>query len=214
MKIFKFGSLALSSVLASALFAPLLYALPITSFTSTVGTGATQVGRLSRNSIQQDWLGTETYPGVINTATVYDYKTFTFSTATLLGADYIDVSVYDETNNGNFFLSAYANSYNPGNLAANWLGDEGASGNYFGTDARYFDIVLPVGASLVLVANNTAANGVGNNAAFDITINAYTDANYTDPVPAAVPEPSSVVLLGTGLVGVVTAVRRRITLRA
>ena len=44
---------------------------------SLVAADPTQLGRLSRNAIPQDWANTETYPGAINGATSYRYRTYT-----------------------------------------------------------------------------------------------------------------------------------------
>jgi hypothetical protein len=202
------------SLLTFAALVPAARAESIATFTSTIGVGAsTQLGRLSRSGVQQDWNGGEAYPGVFNPTTPYSYHTYTFNSSLFTGAPYVDISIFDELNTASFFISAYAISYNSTNLKVNWLGDEGGSGNFFGSDARYFDVILPVGDSLVLVASTVGSATTGLADPFDIAINAYSDTMYDDPTittPTTVPEPSTLLTLGTGLVGLATAVRRRV----
>ena len=214
----KFRSLILGGICAAALFAGNALALPIDYFTGSVAaTDPIQLGRPSRNGVPQTWTGQESYPGVINTTTVYHYTTYTYIPAQLSGGTYIDLTVFDTLGTNLTFLSAYANSYNPNNRAQNWLGDEGSSGDYqffAGTpgDARFFDVFLPANANLILVANTTGGGLSGTNNPYDIAINAFSDTQYTDPIPAT-PEPSTFIELGTGMLVLAGMLRRRLNLR-
>lgn len=202
---------ALSTVLLAVPLAGLpasARAEEISTFTSVIaGASPTQQGRLSRNGIQQDWLGTETYPGIINPGVTYQYQTFTFASSLFTGAPYVEISFFDTQSGVNLFSSAYAGAYNPTTLSTGWLGDEGASGNYFGTDARYYDVILPAGSNLVLAVNTSSPLAL--NDPFTVEVSAYADTNYDNPAPAVTPEPSTLVTLGTGIIWAAGAYRRR-----
>ena len=217
----KFRSVIPTVLLAAGLYASSASAATIALFTDSVKTtDPTQLGRPSRNGVPQQWVRDENYPGVLATSvnTTYYYKTYTYAaTGQLFTNDYIDISVFDETNSGLFFVSAYFNSYDPNNRAQNWLGDVGSSGNiqfYSGDpgNARTFDVVLPYATSLVLVVNTTGGGTSGTGALYDIAINAFSDTNYGEAPALATnvtPEPSTFIELGTGLLAMAGVARRR-----
>ncbi len=175
-------SLSVLCLLALFAFKATSYAEVIDSFTSSITVGdPTQMGRLSRNGLAQDWTGSETYPGVINSSTAYYYTTYSYTPAELLGGQYIQIEV--DSVSANTFFSAYDGSYNPLNLATNWLGDAGSSGNFFGTDPIFFQVIVPLGDSLVLVANTTSGGTGGVGDPFTLTVESFSDTEFDDPPP-------------------------------
>jgi Subtilase family/PEP-CTERM motif len=170
----------------------------------TIGAGdPTQLGRISRNGVPSDWSGLKAFPGVINTTTSYHYTVLDLNLAALefpLAYDaYIQIDV--DSSYLTTFMSAYLNSYNPLNLAANYLGDAGSSGNFFGADTLFFQFFVPYGNNLELVLNETTTNG-GVGLPAGVTVEAFVDSGYTDADAtnaSTVPEPGTWVLLALGM---------------
>jgi hypothetical protein len=157
-------------------------------------TDPTQNGRLSRNGIPQDWVGSELFPGVINTATTYQYRTYNIA---LTGAQFIQIDF--DSNSVNTFVSAYQSSYLPNSAGApdygfdtNWLGDAGSSGNVFGNPA-FFNVVAQPHSTLVVVVNETSGAGTGIGQTYRLTVEAFYDTAYNDT-----PEPYSMILCLSG----------------
>lgn len=185
-------------------------ATPIYSGTTSVtGGDPTQLGRLSRNGIPQDWSGSEPFPGLLNATTSYHYTTLDLDLTSLMApftsyGAFIQIN-FDSITTGTF-LSAYLDVFDPLNLGANWLGDPGTSGNYFGVDPLFFQVVVPEGHHLVLVLNETSSAGLDMTG--DILVEAFADTDYTDLTRKSnVPEPRTLELLVCGLV-VLLAARR------
>jgi hypothetical protein len=114
-------------------------------------------------------------------------------------------------------ISAYDTSYSPnsalpnGGLDLNWLGDTGTSGNFFGTDPLFFQVLVPAMHNLLLVVNNTAPGDLGVGDPFHLLVEGFIDTEYTDPAPPPVPEPATMFLTASGLA--VLAARRRVRKR-
>jgi hypothetical protein len=139
----------------------------------------TQLGRLSRNGVLQDWAGTEPFPGAVNPAVTYHYHTHTVNVGI---TPYIQIEFDSAT--PNTFVAAYVTSYNPNSAGApnygfdtNWLGDAGSSGNFFGIDPRYFNVIAPLNSTLVVVVLETAVAGL--NQPYRLMVEGFTDRNFT-----------------------------------
>jgi hypothetical protein len=162
----------------------------LATFTSSIlATDPTELGRLSRNAIPQDWSGTETFPGVLNGTTVYHYKTFTVNVG---AASFIQIDL-DDSGTATFG-SAYDTAYLPNSAGApnlgydtNWLGDAGTSGNFFGIDPLFFQVIVPQNHNLVVVVNDPNAGTAGLGEPFTLTVEGFSDANFDPPTP----EPST-----------------------
>jgi hypothetical protein len=200
MKTFRFRSAGLLGLLSlSIAHGAILFDSGTTALTAG---DPTQLGRLSRNGLPQDWASDEAFPGIINATTTYHYTTFLIAPPSYY--PYLQITI--DSLSANTFASAYLNLYDPTNLATNWLGDAGSSGNFFGTDPIAFQVIVPAGDSLVVVVNNTAAGSVGIGDPFDILVEGFTDTLFDDTVP----EPASIFLGGSGLgVGLLTLFLRR-----
>ena len=169
----------------------------------------TQTGRLSRNGVAQDWVGTETFPGVINTGTSYFYQTYSVNVSV---TSFIQITIDDAGTSE--FASAYVGTYLPDSAGApnfgfdtNWLGDAGGSGNFFAVDPRSFQVIVPAGDELVVVVNNTTGGPLPpDNGTYNLLVEGFIDQNFDNP---SVPEPSGIVLMTSALGALGFAVLRR-----
>jgi hypothetical protein len=185
---------------ASVLLCGLAQATVIFSGSLEIGAGdPTQLGRLSRNGVPQDWSNGEPFPGVINPAVSYHYTTLDLDLGALEAGyafgGFLQI-IFDSTFTTTF-LSAYLTSYDPTDLSSHWLGDPGTSGNYFGVDPLFFQVVMGSTDHLILVLNESLPGG-GLDLPGLITIEAYSDTEFTDLVRAT-PEPHVLLLLACGL---------------
>ena len=124
----------------------------------------TQMGRLSRNGIPQDSVRDGALSGRDQDHHVLSLQ-YTRLRCRGPGVRFLFLSYggfiqidFDSTATTTF-LSAYLDAYSPSNLATNWLGDAGTSGNFFGVDPLFFQVVVPSAHDLVLVLNETTTNG-------------------------------------------------------
>lgn len=200
------GSLVLSGGLAQG-------AVLYTNTISILSTDPTQLGRLSRNGIPQDWSGQEPFPGPFNTSTSYHYEAIPILVPNWLS--FLQITI--DSNNGNIFASMYDTSYSPDPTASpnrgldvNWMGDAGGSGNFFGTDPRFFQVVdltaagSPTGfGTVILVLNESVTNG-GLNSPVNVLVEGFSGTDFSE-----VPEPVTSTLLGAGLLVLIVRYRRR-----
>lgn len=172
---------------------------------------ATQQGRLSRSGVTSDWSAPKAFPGVFGVANAYRYQSI-FLDMDVLQASYVTPGQYFQFSidsvSANTFVSVYLNSYDPTNLALNYLGDAGSSGNPFPGTPRFFSVFAPLGSDLVLVFNETGVNaGLGQPA--NILVEAFLDTDYTDLELKYVPEPASMALVLGALVAAGASRRTR-----
>jgi hypothetical protein len=201
-----FGKLVVLSLLAvrSA------QATPILDVTDVVdATDPTQMGRLSRNGIPQDWAGSEPFPGVINPTIQYHYNTYSVNVG---NTPFVQIEM--DSVSPNTFVSAYDTAYLPNSAGGanlgfdtNWLGDAGFTGDFFGVDTVFFQVIVPANHNLLLVVNTTGGGVVGAGDPFRLLAEGFIDNAFTDPEPA--PEPATIFLLGGGLAVIARARRRR-----
>jgi hypothetical protein len=206
-----FDGRVLFAMAAFFLMGELAQATTITTGTLMIGAGdPTQLGRLTRDGVISDWSAPKPFPGVLNPATTYHYTTLDLDISTLeagMGLAYGGfIQVNFDSPSANTFLSAYMDSYNPLNLAANYLGDPGSSGNFLGVDPLFFQIIVPAAHHLILVLNETAPNG-GLNLPGNLVVEAFSDTEFTDL--EAIPEPGTLALLFSGMAILRTTRRRR-----
>ncbi len=184
------SALARVLILGTSLAAAVAHADILLDTTGAVmTTDPTQLGRLNRNGVPQNWGGVETYPGVnpATTSTTYHYTTYFVNVGI---TPFIQI---DFNGSANTFVSAYLGSYDPTSKTTNWLGDAGFSGNFFGTDVLFFDVKVAPNSVIEIVVNNTAAGNGGVGDPFQLIVEGYIDAEFT-PSAVRVPEPSTLLL--------------------
>src|SRR4051794_26989768 len=172
---------------ASLFFSQVASAAVILDVTSALQlTDPTQNGRLSRNSIPQDWAGSEPFPGIINPTTAYRYHIFSVNVGF---ANFVQISIDDLAGTASTFVSAYNGAYLPNSVASgnlgfniNWLGDAGFSGDIFGNPS-FFQVVEPINGNLLVVVNTTASATAGLGDRFRILVEGFANVDFDAPIP-------------------------------
>jgi hypothetical protein len=162
------------------------------------GTESTQLGRLFRNGTPSN--GTKAFPGAVDTSNPYYYETFSFNNNG--GADLIKIDV-QQLDLYSAHLVAYLDSFTPGDHALNYLGDLGA------TLSQAFSVDVPGGSQFIIVAEaidpaiESSTGSVGKRWSFTVE---GKDISGSTPVP----EPGTMMLLGSGLVGLAGYGRKKL----
>ncbi len=180
--------LALVGVLA----APLASASVILTGTYTwTGTELGEANRLFRSGIESTFLAPKTYPGNVSTPS----GGYTIVGVLGFGSEaWLDVTISTTTPCCQSFVAAYLDSYDPTNLATNYLGDGGNSPTP--TTPDHFQVIVPGGHSLVLVGQTVTS------------LSAATGTNFSFSVDQ-VPEPATITLAAAGLLLLLLGARRR-----
>ena len=147
------------------------------------GSDPTMNPRLNRNGIESTCSG-KAFPGTFSEAV--GYETFAFFNAG--PEECVTVSFLGTTTN---FVSAYGNTFDPTNLALNYLGDPG--GSTF--NLLSFSFLAPADSPFLVVVNSVRGTTGGD---FSFTVSG-------DTISTAAPEPATLSLLAFG---VATAGRR------
>ena len=175
------GTLALVALASSSAQAQ-------TTYTFT-GTESTEAQRLLRNFTPSTFAAPKAFPGTFNEAD--RFQTFSFTNALAVNTSFtVTVTAPDY----NTFYSVYDSSFDPTNLALNYLGDGGVSG------PTTFSILATPNENLVLVLNTVG--GVNTNPTSTFT------AGFA-PVPEASTTVSFGLLLMLGGAAVVVARRKK-----
>jgi hypothetical protein len=193
MKLFR--RLGQSAVLAGLLCSVASAAVLLDVTSALKPTDPTQLGRLSRAQPASDWSTQKPFPGIVNPTVSYHFETFIVNVGI---TPFIQITVDDPA--AATFTSAYLNAYLPNptapnrGLDTNYRGDLGASGDFFGTEPTFFQVIIPQGNNLVVVVNDVSNTNGGLGIPFHILVEGFTDSEFTEPTP----EPAAMLLSATG----------------
>lgn len=136
-------------------------ACPPAVINGTIGSGSpnhpfvtgNQTSRLFRNSVESGCGTQKPTPNLIDVGTTFKFDAYTFRNTTFLPVCITVLST--PAANGQLFVAAYENSFNPNNVQTNYLGDAGDSD---GTHA--FSFIVSGNSDFVIVWSrvNNAAN--------------------------------------------------------
>ena len=176
--------------LALLVFSALPAKAQLTTYTFT-GAEPTMALRLTRNGVVSTFPIVKAFPGT-NGGGPFAYVTFSFLNPFGDPTPFFVAPSPTGSTAFNPFFSVYAGSFDPSNLALNYLGDDGLSCE----TCAPFSVLAPTGNVLVVV-NKVTPN------------DASTFSFVTSFEPTAVPEPTSVALLATGLAAMTLVAGRR-----
>jgi hypothetical protein len=162
------------------------------------GQEPTMSERVFRDGQPSDWQNPKAFPGTFGPGT-FSWVVYAFVNPTAAANPFF-VDIMQSTTTNSFF-SVYAGGFDPTNLAMGYLGDAGSSFNVPPLDEQTFSVLVP-GGTTAYVMISTAASGEtfrGEELIFRTT---YMNQQV-------IPEPMTMVLLGTGLLGIGLVRRRR-----
>jgi hypothetical protein len=207
-----FGGSTLKTLLAvAALCGGLLGAAPASALVIASGSGAitgdeaTQTHRVIRNSMPSTWASPKAYPGRVLGSYFYDLVGIAF--APNASQDVLYEITHTNLDDVTPHSVAYLNSFDPTNIAANYLGDPGRTPDPIFGPSQSYQVKVGAGGALVLNFSGTAGL-FGQFGRYEYSVSAFSDANRGENF-FAVPEPSTwaMLLAGFGMAG--AALRRR-----
>ena len=182
-------------------------AVVFTSGTGTItSTDLVQTARVFRDGTPSTWTAPKAFPGTTaQNPTYYDLINATFASNAVQTIYYEITYSTTQTASPVPFSVAYRNSFDPTNLATNYIGDAGSSPV---NSSITYQVIVGAGQQLVL--NFQAVGGVP--VPYSYSVAAFSDANRGEvflPVTNGVPEPETWAMMVLGFGGVGFAMRRR-----
>lgn len=164
------------ALLSALLLNALLWAAPVAhaavTLNGTVNMSATLPTRLLRDAVPSSCGSPKTFPGTFGSGT-FGYTTHTVYNPG--AAQCVTINVDVGTCGANVFVAAYLGAFNPANLSANYLADQGSSAT------GSFSFTAPAGSTITLMASNTSAVAACN---YTITSTQLMPNAVPVPVPA------------------------------
>ena len=152
---------------------------------SITNSDPTQTGRMTRSGIASSCAAPKAFPGVQDTASRhFDQYSFT-NNGTVTACATFTVS---NTCSNNLFYATYLGSYNPANIAQNYLGDPGSSAT-----TSTWSVNVPAGQTVVLVIHEVNVPNTGCSGYTFSVSGLPTDGGGPCNVPAINPAGSTLI---------------------
>lgn len=184
--------------------AEIILDMPYGTGPAIASTDNIQEGRIGRDGMASVWGDAKTFPGIFETGPhYYDHYDFgVFPTTT-----YWQVILDDLASTGDLFAVGYLGDFDPTNISAGYHGDGGASPDFF--FPTFFQVEVPAFQMFTLIVHKVSLGPVVNPLAYGILVEGFGSTSYDDLPSATAPEPSTTILAGAGVFGILWLVRRR-----
>lgn len=123
---------------------------------SIVAGEPTQAGRLDRNGVASAAGVQKPFPGVLSTNLPFAVDAFAFTNTEPFAVPILITLSTTGTQTSVPFSAAYLNSFDPGNIATNYLGDAGASPSA-GTEPTAYSVTIPANTLFLVTVNETVS---------------------------------------------------------